>query len=191
MESKKLEKPCENATFQALQGVMKPDEETGGVFPTMKPLDKNNGSKREEKTAVRTTETVSYTHLDRGPSKAADGFENLQYEIAGQPGARGACARKELPAFINKNGLFLGPVGFCAIPNEIKSHEHPHSQQITGKRGNVQYGVLIIQPYIGLLVKGAGRAIYQAIENMGHASGFRGSPQNLIQVTQHLSLIHI
>lgn len=38
MESKKLEKPCENATFQALQGVMKPDEETGGVFPTMKPL---------------------------------------------------------------------------------------------------------------------------------------------------------
>ena len=125
---------------------------------------------------------------DRGPSKAADGFENLQYEIAGQPGARGACARKELPAFINKNGLFLGPVGFCAIPNEIKSHEHPHSQQITGKRGNVQYGVLIIQPYIGLLVKGAGRAIYQAIENMGHASGFRGSPQNLIQVTQHRHL---
>ena len=39
MESKKLEKPCENATFQALQGVMKPDEETGGVFPTMKPTD--------------------------------------------------------------------------------------------------------------------------------------------------------
>lgn len=38
MESKKLEKPCENATFQALQGVMKPDEETGGVFPTMTPL---------------------------------------------------------------------------------------------------------------------------------------------------------
>lgn len=39
MESKKLEKPCENATFQALQGVMKPDEETGGVFPTMKPIE--------------------------------------------------------------------------------------------------------------------------------------------------------
>lgn len=38
MESKKLEKPCENATFQALQGVMKPDEETGGVFQTMQPF---------------------------------------------------------------------------------------------------------------------------------------------------------
>ena len=36
MESKKLEKPCENATFQALQGVMKPDEETGGVFHSMR-----------------------------------------------------------------------------------------------------------------------------------------------------------
>ena len=49
MESKKLEKPCENATFQALQGVMKPDEETGGVFPTMKSLD---AGKKEEKKAA-------------------------------------------------------------------------------------------------------------------------------------------
>lgn len=40
MESKKLEKPCENATFQALQGVMKPDGDTGSVLLTMKPLDK-------------------------------------------------------------------------------------------------------------------------------------------------------
>lgn len=36
MESKKLEKACENAAFQALQGVIKPDEENGSVFPTMK-----------------------------------------------------------------------------------------------------------------------------------------------------------
>ena len=47
MESKKLEKPCENATFQALQGVMKPDEETGGVFPTMKPLDSDKKGSKE------------------------------------------------------------------------------------------------------------------------------------------------
>lgn len=40
MESKKLEKACENAAFQALQGVIKPDEENGSVFPTMKPIDK-------------------------------------------------------------------------------------------------------------------------------------------------------
>ena len=39
MESKKLEKPRKNGAFSTIQGVMKPDEETGGVFPTMKPLD--------------------------------------------------------------------------------------------------------------------------------------------------------
>ena len=38
MESKKLEKPRKNGAFSTIQGVMKPDEETGGVFPTMKPL---------------------------------------------------------------------------------------------------------------------------------------------------------
>ena len=40
MESKKLEKPRKNGTFSTLRGVMNPHEETGGVFPTMKPLDK-------------------------------------------------------------------------------------------------------------------------------------------------------
>ena len=39
MESKKLEKPRENGTFSTVQGVMKPDEEDRGVFPTMKSLD--------------------------------------------------------------------------------------------------------------------------------------------------------
>ena len=39
MESKKLEKPCKNGAVSTRQAVMKSDEETGGVFPTMKPLD--------------------------------------------------------------------------------------------------------------------------------------------------------
>ena len=38
MESKKLENPRKNGAFSTRQAVMKPDEETGGVFPTMKPL---------------------------------------------------------------------------------------------------------------------------------------------------------
>ena len=37
MESKKLEKPRKNGAFSTRQAVTKPDEETGGVFPTMKP----------------------------------------------------------------------------------------------------------------------------------------------------------
>ena len=36
MESKKLEKSRKSGAFSTIQGVMKPDEETGGVFPTMK-----------------------------------------------------------------------------------------------------------------------------------------------------------
>lgn len=39
MEPKKLEKPRKNGTFSTRQAVMKSDEETGGVFPTMKPID--------------------------------------------------------------------------------------------------------------------------------------------------------
>ena len=45
MEPKKLEKPRKNGAFSTRQAVMKPDEETGGVFPTMKPLD---GSRKDE-----------------------------------------------------------------------------------------------------------------------------------------------
>ena len=39
MEPQKLEKPRKNGTFSTRQAVMKPDEETGGVFPPMKPLE--------------------------------------------------------------------------------------------------------------------------------------------------------
>ena len=49
MESKKLEKPCEKATFQALQREMKPDEETGGGLPTMKSIGGQDGRKEEKK----------------------------------------------------------------------------------------------------------------------------------------------
>ena len=53
MESKKLEKPRKNGAFSTRQAVTKPDEETGGVFPTMKPID--DGKKpaaKEEQPAV-------------------------------------------------------------------------------------------------------------------------------------------
>ena len=39
MEPKKVGKPRKNGAFSTRQAGMKPDEETGGVFPTMKPLD--------------------------------------------------------------------------------------------------------------------------------------------------------
>ena len=48
MESKKLEKPRKNGAFSTRQAVTKPDEETGGVFPTMKPLDMPRAEKKPE-----------------------------------------------------------------------------------------------------------------------------------------------
>ena len=53
MESKKLEKPRKNGAFSTIQGVMKPDEETGGVFPTMKPIGE---AKKAEKAAPAAAE---------------------------------------------------------------------------------------------------------------------------------------
>ena len=70
MESKKLEKPCENATFQALQGVMKPDEETGGVFPTMKSIGGQDGRKEEKKAPAEAS---------AAPSEAID-FSKVEIE---------------------------------------------------------------------------------------------------------------
>lgn len=71
MESKKLEKPCENATFQALQGVMKPDEETGGVFPTMKTLGGSDAPKKAEKAApeaaVKAPEPIDFSKVKIEP----------------------------------------------------------------------------------------------------------------------------
>ncbi len=51
MESKKLENPRKNGAFSTRQVVMKPDEETGGVFPTMKSLDGADGAKKGEEKA--------------------------------------------------------------------------------------------------------------------------------------------
>ena len=58
MESKKLEKPRENGTFSTVQGVMKPDEEDRGVFPTMKTLDPKKGEAKAESKAAQTAEAA-------------------------------------------------------------------------------------------------------------------------------------
>ena len=43
MEPKKLAKPRKNGAFSTRQAVMKPDEETGGVFYTMQEVYTNFG----------------------------------------------------------------------------------------------------------------------------------------------------
>ena len=46
MESKKLEKPCENGTFSTAQGVMEPDEGGKGSFPAMESIDKPEAAQK-------------------------------------------------------------------------------------------------------------------------------------------------
>lgn len=59
MESKKLEKPRENGTFSTVQGVMKPDEEDRGVFPTMKPIDKPQAAQKPAAAAAAPAAAVN------------------------------------------------------------------------------------------------------------------------------------
>lgn len=59
MESKKVEKPRENGTFSTVQGVMKPDEEDRGVFPTMKPIDKPQAAQKPAAAAAAPAAAVN------------------------------------------------------------------------------------------------------------------------------------
>ena len=80
MESKKLEKPRENGTFSTVQGVMKPDEEDRGVFPTMKPLEKNDGAntKSEGENQAVVTRNVSTNSARIDLSKVKIGGNTYQ-----------------------------------------------------------------------------------------------------------------
>ena len=72
MESKKLEKPRKNGAFSTIQGVMKPDEETGGVFPTMKPLDMPRAEKKPEPAPAQEVkpEPIDFSKVEIEPLSA-------------------------------------------------------------------------------------------------------------------------
>ena len=110
---------------------------------------------------------------DSGAAVPPDGLEDLQHKIPGKACARGTGAGQELPAFIYKDGLFLGTVFLCPVPDKIQRHEHPDSQQVAGQRRNVQYGIFIVQGHVGLLVEGAGGAVHQAVQDICQPSGRR------------------
>ena len=79
MEPKKLAKPRKNGAFSTRQAVMKPDEETGGVFPTMKPLDapKPAEEPKAEAAAPAASEPVKAPALDLSKIKVEPLFEEF------------------------------------------------------------------------------------------------------------------
>ena len=74
MESKKLEKPRKNGAFSTRQAVTKPDEETGGVFPTMKPLASDSA-----KVAPAQKPAAPAAEAPAAPAEAID-FSNVKIE---------------------------------------------------------------------------------------------------------------
>ena len=67
MESKKLEKPRKNGAFSTRQAVTKPDEETGGVFPTMKPLDAPKQTETNPMAAASAAEKIDFSNVKVEP----------------------------------------------------------------------------------------------------------------------------
>ena len=81
MESKKLEKPRENGTFSTVQGVMKPDEEDRGVFPTMKPLEVRKDDKPSVKETLSQAAEVIAAQLHGMPvNEAPIDFSKVEIE---------------------------------------------------------------------------------------------------------------
>ena len=79
MESKKLEKSRKSGAFSTIQGVMKPDEETGGVFPTMKSLDPKKSEGKAEKTAAAEGKAGTAAQPEEKPAEKID-FSNVKIE---------------------------------------------------------------------------------------------------------------
>ena len=65
--SKQLENPRKNSAFSTHQAVMKPDEETGGVFPTMKPTDLPKAEKKAEPAAPKAEEKIDFSKVEIEP----------------------------------------------------------------------------------------------------------------------------
>ena len=131
MESKKLEKPCENATFQALQGVMKPDEETGGVFPTMKP----EGVKKEEKAAPAPAqapaEKIDFSKVEIEPLFKDfvdfDTFSKSDFRAVKVKSCEAVKKSKKLLKFVLDDGTGTDRVILSGI------HEYYEPEELVGK----------------------------------------------------------
>ena len=107
MESKKLEKPRENGTFSTVQGVMKPDEEDRGVFPTMKPLNdvsgKNDVKSQASEAPKAEPERIDFSMVKIEPLFADDvdfeTFSKSDFRVVKVEACEAVPKSKKLPKF--------------------------------------------------------------------------------------------
>ena len=135
MESKKLEKPRENGTFSTVQGVMKPDEEDRGVFPTMKPLDVDKKTDKPAEAAAPAApaaeEKIDFSNVQIEPLFADlvdfDTFSKSDFRAVKIKACEAVKKSKKLLKFILDDGTGTDRVILSGI------HEYYEPEELVGK----------------------------------------------------------
>ena len=134
MESKKLEKPRENGTFSTVQGVMKPDEEDRGVFPTMKPLDTDKKPAKPAETAPTAPaveEKIDFSNVQIEPLFTDlvdfDTFSKSDFRAVKVKECEAVKKSKKLLKFVLDDGTGTDRVILSGI------HEYYEPEELVGK----------------------------------------------------------
>ena len=134
MESKKLEKSRKSGAFSTIQGVMKPDEETGGVFPTMKPLDTDKKPAKPAETAPTAPvveEKIDFSNVQIEPLFTDlvdfDTFSKSDFRAVKVKECEAVKKSKKLLKFVLDDGTGTDRVILSGI------HEYYEPEELVGK----------------------------------------------------------
>ena len=133
MESKKLEKPRKNGAFSTRQAVTKPDEETGGVFPTMKPLDMPKKADKAEAAPakVKKEEVIDFSKVEIEPLFADqvdfDTFSKSDFRAVKIKACEAVKKSKKLLQFVLDDGTGEDRIILSGI------HEYYEPEELVGK----------------------------------------------------------
>ena len=128
MESKKLEKPRKNGAFSTIQGVTKPDEETGGVFPTMK---SQGAAKNEANNAAQAAVKLDLSKVKIEPlfedMVDFDTFSKSDFRAVKVKACEAVPKSKKLLKFVLDDGSGADRVILSGI------HEYYEPEELVGK----------------------------------------------------------
>ena len=134
MEPKKLAKPRKNGAFTTRQAVMKPDEETGGVFPTMKPLDTDKKPAKPAETAPTAPvveEKIDFSNVQIEPLFTDlvdfDTFSKSDFRAVKVKECEAVKKSKKLLKFVLDDGTGTDRVILSGI------HEYYEPEELVGK----------------------------------------------------------
>ena len=169
-KSKKLEKPRKNGAFSTRQAVTKPDEETGGVFPTMKPLASDNAARAEKagQAAAKATPAAPVEQIDFSNVKIEPLFEEMvDFDTFSKSDFRAVkikeCSAvpksKKLLKFVLDDGTGADRVILSGI------HEYYEPEQLVGKTA---IAIVNLPPRKMMGIDSCGMLISAVHEEDGH-----------------------